>query len=60
MKAKPPVLQPVKIVYPGDPGFDEKMAAGTVASGEDKAWNDFIHSRVPPEPARKSRSRPKR
>jgi len=59
MKAKPPVTQPIKIIYPGDPGFEQAVAEGTVASGDDKVWKDFIHSRVPARPAPKSRPRSK-
>jgi hypothetical protein len=60
MKAKPPVTQPIKIVYPGDPNFERLVAEGTVASGDDKAWNEFIHSHAPARPAQKSRLRSKR
>ena len=60
MNAKPPVSRPVKIVYLGDPGFEEAVAKGTVASGDDKAWTEFIHCRVLAKPIKKLPRRPKR
>lgn len=55
VKTKPPLGRPVKIVYPGDPGFEQAVADGTVASGGDMAWTEFIHDRVPAKPTRKYR-----
>jgi hypothetical protein len=60
VKPKPPVSRPVKIVYPGDPGFEQAVAKGTVASGDDKAWTEFIHRRVMPKPTGKLPPGPKR
>lgn len=60
MKSKRCASRPVKIVYPGDPGFDEEMAVGKIAWGGDEAWHDFIHGRVPAKPTRKPPARPKR
>lgn len=60
MKPKPPVSRPVKIVYPGDPGFEQAVAKGTIASGDDKAWAEFIHDRLGAQPTGKLPNRPKR
>jgi hypothetical protein len=60
VKPKPPVSRTVKIVYPGDPAFEQAVANGTVASGDDKAWTEFIHERVVAKPPGKLPTRPKR
>jgi hypothetical protein len=60
MRPKPPISRPVKIVYPGDPGFEQAVAKGTVASGGDKAWTEFIHERAAAKPTGKLPPRPKR
>jgi hypothetical protein len=60
VKPKPPVSRPVKIVYPDDPGFEQALANGIVASGDDKAWTEFIHKREAAKPIRRPPVRPKR
>lgn len=60
MRPKPPISRPVKIVYPDDPGFEQAAAEGTVATGDDKAWTNFIHDRVMLKPTGKLPTRPKR